>query len=197
MGIQRVRYDLPIFMSALFGFGAFLVSIAAPEAFPELPSVVWKILFFVGIAMMLFALVSSALSFTLYRWVPMWKVSFNGWLPFRRLVPLQIAARIAYEKLDGTVAARTAEKPMNNQPGNPIQWFATAIIGIDRGRIPIYGVKPGQQKITRIPDYEIPKCTVTNDASALERWGNNNPRFTEIAVTRSDLNMRIKEIKGW
>ena len=103
-------------------------------------------------------------------------------------ISLSEASLIAYEETHGYAVIPFAE----SQPGGPIGYYAIALT--DRGRIPVYGLKPFMRKKTMVPSDEIRRGFISDDGKTLTRLFEEKPIYTALAITRSDMEKQIKVI---
>ncbi len=114
--------------------------------------------------------------------------------PWRRLVPLDVAARRAYEKSRGrTPSARqiTAQAADTMSKGQPLSWFGYALLG--EGTIPVYGRHPPSTQLEIIPTQMIKGgAALSDDVKTSKRSGH-----TDLAIKRVDFKRRLREIESW
>jgi hypothetical protein len=92
------------------------------------------------------------------RWLPMWslKAGFHDWPPFRRLIPVQEAANVAYEQLRQTLGIKMQEVFHQRHCGKPegiLGYIAAKMFG--DGDVHLCGVFPPARKVEKIPDNHV------------------------------------------
>ena len=124
----------------------------------------------------------------------MWKFQANGWSPFRRLIPMKRAVQISYKKTMDNLASKVAEEGFD---GKLIieSYYANALA--DSGQTPIFGYKYGTKRFVQIPPETFNRGTFSDDADSFFYFGEKQPRYDGLAITKRDLKKRIKEIKDW
>ena len=130
------------------------------------------------------------------KWQSMWslQMQFRSVFPFRRLVSLRDATQLAYRKTQGTLAAKTAEQHIDGKP-RIMGWYATAIVG--RGEIPVFGFREHLLRIEEIPRDLLPAGSFSEDGTEFRQYGKSEPLYRNLIIRKSDLRLRIKEIKSW
>ncbi|MEE9159843.1 MAG: hypothetical protein V3U60_15850 [Gammaproteobacteria bacterium] len=130
------------------------------------------------------------------RWLQMWpfSVHFRDIFPFRRLIPLNEAARIAYERTQGTLAAAAAERPWAGTP-DVVGYYATALAG--QGDIPVYRFREHIPKLKQIPRNTLPTGSFKDNATTFTQHGKQSPLYRHLVIKRLDSKPRIKAIKSW
>lgn len=104
---------------------------------------------------------------------------------------LSEAALIAYEETYGYPVTKFAEA----QPGGPIGYFA--ILLTDKGKTPVYGIKPPMRNSFKIPENEIKNGFVTDDGKSIIFSFNDEPKYINLEIRKSDMYRIIEEVKGW
>ena len=111
-------------------------------------------------------------------------------------IDLNEAALRAYEETEETAVAHFAEMTMPNGSRAVLSWYAYAFVG--RGSdTPIFGKQPPSRKRRQIPSEEFPRCSFSDDARTLHRYGAKEPRYVELEIRKSDFERRLAEIKSW
>lgn len=111
-------------------------------------------------------------------------------------IDLNEAALRAYEETQETVVARFAEASPSNGPQGIVRWYAYALIG-KKNYTPIFGKRPPSRKRQLIPREEFPRCGLSHDVRSLVRFNEEDPRFIELEIRKSDFERRLEEIKRW
>ena len=179
---------------AIIGMAAGVVGEAASSYLPNTPPWIWGIVFWAGIAVIAGAVVwgfwSHAQAKKQTRWLRMWDARFDRrdtW-PYRRVVPMEEAARIAYEQTRDTLSAKAAERDAESILG----YYATALWD---GVTNLYGVRPPSTKLELVPDIEANRCGFIDDGAAIKRHGAKEVLYDKLYFKKSDLRRRIKELK--
>ena len=167
----------------VIGAGAEGTSVAIQQLYPDAPTWVWVSFFVVGLALILLGIVMLAGSIIPKRdWL-----SAN--LPFRPLVPLNEAARIAYEETEGTLVGKAAERML---PDDTLGYFVYALAD---GQIPVYGIHPPSTKQRLIQATEFAGGLFVEDGEAYQLINNDAPLFKQLRIKRRDMRRRIREMK--
>ena len=126
--------------------------------------------------------------------VPTWSLTFHTsdiW-PFRRRIPLERAAQLAYERLKDDRWGKAARK---FQPEGILAYMAAAIV--QRGKeVIVYGIRQPSEKLERIPPEEFQRGVITAGGSIFERYGEREPFYTDLHIKRVDLKRRLAEMKN-
>jgi len=125
-------------------------------------------------------------------------INMGSWRSFiYGFVPLQVAARIAYEENQNNLSDGFAEHEFTGE-ADPISWYATALIGsnIDETGVYIFGCKPQLDILNEIPRQEVYRYhLVVNENEALLQDGiSKNVKYDRLHVRKSEMKKRIKEI---
>ena len=126
--------------------------------------------------------------------VSMWKLQTNGWLPYKRLIPMTKAVQIAYRYTQNNLASRVAEEGFGGKLRIE-SYYANALA--NDGQTPIYGFKYGTERFVKIPPETFNRGTFSDDASSFSYFGHEQPGYVGLAIRKDDLKRRIKEIKDW
>lgn len=126
--------------------------------------------------------------------LPMWKFQANWWLPYKRLIPMTRAVQIAYKKTQNNLASRVSEEGFGGKLRIE-SYYAIALA--NDGKTSIYGYKNGTKRFVKIPPETFSSGTFSDDANSFSYFGQKQPRFVGLAMTRRDLKKRLKEIKDW
>ena len=114
----------------------------------------------------------------------------RGWRWLRpRRVPLNEAARIAYEGTEGTPAAKVA-KGLNKD--DPLGYYVYALAD---GKIPVFGVHPPSTNRRLIDQAEFVGGLFVKDGEAYEEFHSRVVLFDQLSIRRKDLHQRIKELR--
>ena len=108
--------------------------------------------------------------------------------PWWGRVPLDLAAALAFRRLDGTIWVRFALDQAGEE--KRLDHMAKALAG----EVKIYGRKrPGQHQI--ISDFSLAGGTIHQGGKVLNAWGNPTPMFEDLQIERSDLWWALKSMK--
>ena len=110
--------------------------------------------------------------------------------PVSRLVSLPKAAKIAYDQLQGSLAADMASKM-----DYPLSYIAIALS--DKGKTPLFGTRPPSTVLQRVPPEECKKSSFIEDGRVLQRYGRGKPLYDNVCIKRSDLKRMIKQLRDW
>ena len=124
----------------------------------------------------------------------MWKFQTNGWLPYKRLIPMTKAVQIAYKKTRNNLASKVAEEGFGGKLRIE-SYYANALA--NDGQTPIYGFKYGTERFVKIPPKTFSSGTFSDDANSFSYFGHEQPGYVGLAIRKDDLKRRIKEIKDW
>lgn len=111
-------------------------------------------------------------------------------------ISLNEATTRAYEETEGTLVAGIAESPYPGSKRNVLSWYAVAFVGSDY-LTPIFGKMPPSRIRRLIPPNEIRRCDFSDDARTLSRRDDEEPRFVELEIKKTDFLERLAEIKTW
>lgn len=172
-------FEIPT--SGLFGSAFSLLGGAVMRFFPNFD---W---FGAGLLVLGFLFLAEALRQTIFKklqwsFYPAWYLSFKGFLPFIVLIPLEKAAQEAYEKLDGTLLAKSAVKMAT--PEGPVNYIATNIAD----SIPVYGTKPHHQKLKIIDKDKI---------GLIKNNGKNMSANSDKIILFNNLHVPLSEYKKY
>lgn len=125
--------------------------------------------------------------------VPMWKVSFSAedWLPFRTLVPANVAIRQALNAVDDRRAGEAARK-LGVSPLSYI-WHALA----NEGAIQFWGTEPPATKLKKLPSSISAQGSLIEDQNAFRFSGAKTNSYENLHMLRRDLRAGIKRLKQW
>ena len=126
--------------------------------------------------------------------LPMWKFQANWWLPYRHLIPMKKAVKIAYKKTRNNLASKVAEEGFGGKLRIE-SYYANALA--NDGQTPIYGFKHGTERFVKIPPETFNRGTFSNDADSFSYFGEEQPRYVGLAMTKRELKKRIRAIKEW
>jgi hypothetical protein len=108
------------------------------------------------------------------------------------LVPLEEAARTAYDQTRGTVVARAAEES-SSADGSVLTWYGHALWQ----RLPIFGVWPPATSHEEIPRDQRNVFVMGFDAGRIVlRRSHGNGRYERIMVRGSDLPAALRSIRA-
>ena len=126
------------------------------------------------------------------RWQPMWSVRIvrRDRLPFRRIVPLGDAARTAYEQTQGTMMAKVAER-LSKQ--DVLGYFLHALTGLEG--VQIFGTRPHSTKLEPITSDSFNSGSFTDGGSTFKLYGQDQPRYTNLAIKKSDVRRFVRKTK--
>jgi hypothetical protein len=116
-----------------------------------------------------------------------------AYLPVGR-ISLAVAARIAYERLRGTLWGKAAER-LSLPAGSPegiLEYMATAI----SKEAVIYGCRPPSTKLEPIDEKEFQHGNITDGGKALNYFGEKSYRYTDLSIGRRELRKAIKRMKN-
>jgi hypothetical protein len=116
-----------------------------------------------------------------------WDVELGGDLFPRSHISLKDAARRAYERSKGKTWAAAAEH-FSLGPDEVLEYFAT---GLSR-QVPIYGRQPPSSERLEVPKVEFNRGTIEDGGLTLVRFGDENPRYTDLELTRRGLRDALK-----
>ena len=112
--------------------------------------------------------------------------------PMGRKIPLMDAARIAYEKSEGTPIGETADTIIGPSIEDRLQYFVHAFL-IDP--VPLYGKKPPSTISRQIPIGEMKRLEWIPSTNTICYLGNNKMFWEDIFVYRRDLKKYIRKLK--
>ena len=132
-------------------------------------------------------------------WLPMWRLNAINLktFPFRRLISMKRASQIAYEKTRGTVLADYAEHTARDSKqgyDGILDYYAGTLVGSGNA-MELWGRRPPSTRLEAIDGAEeFPQCSFGDGGSSLHRYGDSEPRWTDIMVPKHQLKERIKHI---
>lgn len=111
-------------------------------------------------------------------------------------LPLEDAARKAYEQLDGTVWTMAAER-MHDKPSvaNTLDYMGQLLINGDEG-VALFGNKPPSTVFKQIDNGLLKRSYVAGKCTKLQSNDPKEPPWTNLQVERRALKRRIKEMKA-
>jgi hypothetical protein len=124
----------------------------------------------------------------------LWLPVLLGWASGRRLIPLQDAARIAYEETRGNLVGHVAESIME-QPERVLGYYMQAL----KKHALLFGKRPPSQQMEAIDSREIKGSGVDRleQSAVIYRFGREGrPLYTDVAVRRKDLRGYIRWAKA-
>ena len=129
------------------------------------------------------------------RWMLVWSINKGGqkFWPFCRLIPMRLAAKIAYEETRTTLGVRLQER-LNKDPDAMIGVLAQMLVADDK--VAIYGVYPPSQKFEQIPDEDARAFRITDDATEMFESNNEANRYRDLYIKHKDFKRRLGEIKA-
>ncbi len=111
----------------------------------------------------------------------------------RRKVPLMDAARIAYERLEGTAIGETADTIIGPTLEDRLVYFIHAFM-IEA--VPLYGKKPPSTISRQIPLKEMKHLQWVPSMNAIQYFGNEKMFWEDVFVYRGDLKRYIRKLKS-
>jgi len=120
-------------------------------------------------------------------------LSAFSYLPFGK-VTLSDAARVAYERLRGTLWGTAAERlsvPRDSAEG-VLDFMAIAISKEAR----IYGCRPPSTRLEQIDKKEFNRGTVVGGGKVLNYYGDAGSAYVDLKIGRRDLRRAIKRMKA-
>lgn len=186
-------------LSILIGFGLLAVELAIPQIWPTAPDLVWRAVLWGGSGFVLIGLLLGARELhktnpsSAGRWLPMWSIEFRpkSIYPYRRLIPLGEAARIAYEETRGTVTAMVAERMSDK--GEVLRYYTHALTLLEG--VTLYGVHPPSTKQEPVPASLLKSGVFTDDGSAFRHHHEKLPEYAELMILKADLRRYIRKAK--
>lgn len=111
-------------------------------------------------------------------------------------LPLEVAARKAYEQLDGTVWTMAAER-MHDKPSvaNTLDYMGQLLINGDEG-VALFGNKPPSTVFKQIDNQLLKRSSVEGKCTKLQSNDPKEPPWTNLQVQRRALKRRVKEMKA-
>ncbi len=118
---------------------------------------------------------------------------FYSFLPFGK-ISLFEGARLAYERLKGTLWSNAAERLSlpRNSPEGILDYMAVALSQDS----PIYGRRPPSTQLERIDEREFKRGTITGGGKVLGQYGESSPAYLDLAIERRELRRAIKRMKA-
>lgn len=138
-----------------------------------------------------------------------WNKRLLPWLP---LVTLGEAVDMAWRETQGTNVAAAAEANERDGNGTVKTYYAIALVGsrtrlIDDNpatfktehvtHLTVYGRRPPSRWLEVVPAREFAACSFSDDGNSITRYGEKQPRYIDLHVTKSELKNRISEIRQW
>lgn len=158
----------------------------------------------IGYAMLTFGVFTVA--YGIWGWERRLLVSWFGrrqllgvswWPPFRRLISIREAARLAYVKTQESLAAAFAEHDWGGQQADPLGWYITALLGQEYDGVRIYGRKPESTKWQIIPPETLRTLRFSHELNSYIEPHTDTVRFVDPYISAKDLRNRTKEIGSW
>jgi len=111
-------------------------------------------------------------------------------------LPLDVAAREAYEQLDGTIWAAAAER-MHDKPSveNTLDYMGQLLINGKDG-VALFGNKPPSAIFKKIDSQLLKRSSVKDKCTWLKSSDPKEPPWTNLQVERRALRRRIKGMKA-
>jgi len=111
-------------------------------------------------------------------------------------LPLDVAAREAYEQLDGTIWAVAAER-MHDKPsvGNTLDYMGQLLINGNDG-VALFGNKPPSAIFKQIDSKLLKRSSVKDKCTWLRSSDPKEPPWTNLQVERRALRRRVKDMKA-
>lgn len=118
-------------------------------------------------------------------------------------IPLQLAAKKAYENNVSSLCAGIARRMDEGDAGSLLSWFASALIGGEgeANKIKVFGYKANSKVVQEVPLEEFSKygsnLIVTKDSAYLEDIFSKEIRYSSLHINNSDMEKLIKVIDSW
>ena len=130
----------------------------------------------------------------LFGWRSMWSIRLERRhrYPFCRVVPLPEAARMAREQTCNSRAAAKAAVVCDGDQVTGISYFA-ALLG-DSNAVSLYGYHRVSRQLERIAQEDFKQAQLVDDATALKRYWEGVPIYTNLQIPRCDLRRRVEEL---
>jgi hypothetical protein len=111
-------------------------------------------------------------------------------------LPLDVAAREAYEQLDGTVWTAAAER-MHDKPSveNTLDYMGQLLINGNDG-VALFGNKPPSTIFKQIDSKLLKRSSVKDKCTWLKSSDSKEPPWTNLQVERRALRRRVKDMKA-
>lgn len=110
-----------------------------------------------------------------------------------RKIPLMDAARIAYERSEGTPIGETADTIIGPTTEDRLAYFIHAFMV---ELVPLYGIKPPSTISRQIPLKEMKHLQWVPSTNAIRYFGNDQMFWEDVFVYRSDLKQYIRKLKS-
>ena len=110
----------------------------------------------------------------------------------RRKIPLVDAARIAYERSEGTPIGETADTIIGPSIEHRLQYFVHAFL---IGPVPLYGKKPPSTISRQIPIVEMKRLVWVPSTNAIRSSENAHMFWDDVFVYRGDLNRYTRKLR--
>ena len=107
------------------------------------------------------------------------------------VLPLQEAARLAYEAVEGTVLGMQAHR-LPNAPDGPLCFMAEKLYMAD---MPIYGKRFPSSKVMRLDTDILFSQKFKQDAAVVEDE-NNRVTYTDLTAKRGEMTTAIEALQG-
>ena len=107
------------------------------------------------------------------------------------MLPLQVAARLAYEAFEGTVLGMQAHR-MPNAPDGPLCFMAEKLY---EAEMPIYGKRFPSSKVMRLGTDILFSQKFKQDAAVVEDEG-NRVTYTDLTAKRGEMAAAIEVLQG-
>jgi len=110
-----------------------------------------------------------------------------------RKIPLMDAARIAYERSEGTAVGKTADTIIGPTIEDRLVYFIHAFMV---EAVPLYGKKPPSTISRQIPLKEMKHLQWVPSTNAIQYFGNDKMFWEDVFVYRGDLKRYIRKLKS-
>lgn len=122
-----------------------------------------------------------------------WRVEKDDAMPLRRLIPLSRAAIAAYPKIRKRVDVQVLEALDGKREKIP-GMVAQMLLNHPGFDLPLFGVFPPAEDFGKIPDDDVKSFRISDDAKELFDTMDSHRRYKGLAIKKSDLERRLKEL---
>lgn len=110
-------------------------------------------------------------------------------------ISLEEAATRSYERLEGTLYAKAAERLFGSQPSPQNTTETMAKMLLHDGRLPLYGRKPPSRVLRRIDEDAVRQSSVIDNARTLKPDDPARAAWQDLAVHRLAFRRRLSDME--
>jgi hypothetical protein len=107
-----------------------------------------------------------------------------------RRIELKLAAQKAYDRTYSRLRSKLEGRL--DGAGSMLAYYGRLLT--EKSGVQLYGVSGPGTKLDPIPESELARCALSDNADALIRHGTKEPRYTQLTIGTGDFRRRLREL---